>query len=90
MSVRTNIDDGTAVYTAAGGPENPRCHWFYGICSDTPTHQITGPVDEDGSAEIETFCARHYVLTIARHLEVHGPICEHGGVDEHITSNGLI
>lgn len=88
MAVCTDLDDGAAVYTAAGGPESPRCHWFYGICMETPTHHITGPVPDDGAAETATYCARHYVLTLARHLEVHGPTCEHGGVEQHISTYG--
>lgn len=91
MVVRTNIDDGSTTLAHAGGPENPRCQWFYAICTQTPTHHISGPQDDDGIASsVELYCARHYVLTLARHLEVHGPTCEHGGLAEHISDYGAL
>ncbi len=88
MAVRTDTADGIDIYVGAGGPESPRCEWFYGICAETPTKHITAPSTDDGDTGVSTYCARHYVLTLARHLEVHGPTCEHGGVDQHIADYG--
>lgn len=88
MAVHTNIDDGADIYQAAGGPENPRCLWFDGVCTETPTKYITFPTDAASVGQAKTYCTRHYVLTLARHLEVHDPTCEHSGINAHIGDHG--
>jgi hypothetical protein len=87
MAVRTDKDHGTDIYQGAGGPGKPPCQWFYGVCTEPPTKHITAPPGPDGEPNVSTYCTRHYVLTLARHIEVHGPTCEHG-VDDHIVSHG--
>lgn len=88
MVVRTKFDDGTDTLIGGDGPGKPRCEWFHGICTETPTKYIAAPTREDGTATVETFCVRHYVLNLAELLEVHGPTCEHGGIAEHIAEYG--
>ena len=61
--------------------ENPRCGWNESVCQDSATHRIQycraqeeeeGP---DAGGEVRLFCTRHYVLTLARLLEVHEMEC---------------
>ncbi|GAB3847811.1 hypothetical protein [Nesterenkonia populi] len=71
------------------GAPNPRCQWYYGVCTDAATHHITRPAVGDEEPEANTYCQRHWVLQMARDLEVHMPTCT-GTVDSHYAGYGPI
>lgn len=75
-------DTEPALSHGSGGPElfggsepRPRCLWNDTVCTEAPTHHITHPAVGDEQADARTFCLRHYVLTLAEHLEVHSKHC---------------
>lgn len=75
-----------------GGPR-PRCHWDESVCTRTPEHVVVFTVASDddaaGEAEAEPYCPRHYVLTLARLLELHLPACS-GSAHDHVVRVGRL
>lgn len=60
------------------GDGNPRCLWDGSVCSESVTHQIRFrffPEDDEPFVETESYCARHYAVTLARFVSFHSPHC---------------
>lgn len=58
-----------------GGNKRNHCDWGESVCLETPTHVVVFNMAE-GDAEAAKLCARHYALTLAKHVEVHTYSCE--------------
>lgn len=73
---------------------NLRCSWTDSVCNETVEYRIEHipSIDqqkEGEPGEIEFFCPRHYVLELARMLEIHGDSCGHPPMS-HLKSYGPI
>ncbi|WP_147406052.1 hypothetical protein [Kocuria tytonis] len=76
MDVQTGFPDLEIVE----GVENPRCSWNESVCTASVEYRIRRRAGEDTAesavgGEVELLCPRHYVLSLARLLEVHEAEC---------------
>lgn len=74
------------------GVENPRCSWGESVCTASVEYRIRRRAGEDDAepaagGEVELFCPRHYVLSLARLLEVHEAECGRPAT-EHLADYG--
>ncbi|WP_150460816.1 hypothetical protein [Nesterenkonia ebinurensis] len=69
------------------GEGNPRCLWYWDVCTDTPTKKIVWRGKSSSENYAETLCARHYAVELSRFTEVHFVDCE-GTVASHILDFG--
>lgn len=88
MDVQTGFPDLETVE----GVENPRCSWDESVCTASVEYRIQRRAGEDDTepgvdGEVELFCPRHYVLSLARLVEVHEAECGHPAV-EHLADYG--
>lgn len=90
----TQQHNGPTLSHSSGGPDllenngpKPRCMWDETVCTEIPTHHITHPAVDEDEAVARTFCIRHYVLTLAEHVEVHTTQCN-GTVENHFAAYG--
>lgn len=85
-ATKTDQDEVTGSRPKQG--ETPSCEWNESVCLHASENMIiyTGSTDKN---EVLTYCARHYVLTLAELLEVHLPGCNNP-VTDHVRSFGSI
>ena len=72
--------------------ENPRCSWDESVCTASVEYRIRWQARESeaepaAGGEVELLCPRHYVLSLARLLEVHEAECGHTAA-EHLAGYG--
>lgn len=68
------------------GSKKPHCDWGETVCLEPPTHVVVFNMAE-GDKEAAKLCVRHYVLTLAKHVEVHTYSCERS-VRDHFAAFG--
>lgn len=90
--VRSQLgDDITIADLDNGGGGGRGCQWGESVCTDSPTHTLVFRYVEEGeqSQEAAVFCLRHYVVELARFVELHPDDCDKPLVD-HLMGYGLI
>lgn len=59
-----------------GDGGNLRCTWDDSVCTDTVEYRLEYiPRAGETTGEFETYCPRHYVLSLAKMLEDHDRFC---------------
>lgn len=89
--VRSQLGDDITIADLDTGGGGKGCQWGEWVCTDSPSHTLIFRFVEDGEAsqEAAVFCQRHYVVELARFVELHPDDCDKPLVD-HLVAYGLI
>lgn len=72
-----------------GSGSGPRCGWTRSVCLDSSDYYVQYPSFQEGVANKEFYCQRHYVLTLANLAQVHIPVCD-AALWQHLEGFGKI
>lgn len=76
--IEQKLDHGSSIpgIEDPGDGGNLRCTWDDSVCTDTVEYRLEYlPRAGETTGEFETYCPRHYVLSLAKMLEDHDRFC---------------